>query len=273
MNHHFGELGDIWKHLPLAEILRINPPRHYWETHAGSASYPLTESLARRHGVFHFLAHAPADPVLQQSAYLQTLQELPGIYPGSPLLAMRALGRQASYIFCDTDPQSVGSLRDGVAQMRAQVIEADGVSAVGQMARQSNSKPDQIFVLIDPFLPNKRVTPESQTPLELAADLAAAGYRLMFWYAYFEREQRGWARSAIAHLAPGIELWCGDAIMPITFCYPDRSGLFGCGIVLANASLGEIDSCLRLGQALERICRSDVVPANDPTHMTFQVLR
>jgi hypothetical protein len=26
MNNHFAELGDVWKHLPLAEILRINPP-------------------------------------------------------------------------------------------------------------------------------------------------------------------------------------------------------------------------------------------------------
>jgi hypothetical protein len=38
MNNHFAELGDVWKHLPLAEILRINPPRQYCETHAGSAS-------------------------------------------------------------------------------------------------------------------------------------------------------------------------------------------------------------------------------------------
>ena len=44
MNTHFAELGDVWKHLPLAEILRINLPRQYWETHAGSASYALTES-------------------------------------------------------------------------------------------------------------------------------------------------------------------------------------------------------------------------------------
>jgi len=52
MNNHFAELGDVWKHLPLAEILRVNPPRVYWETHAGSASYVLTESPSRLHGVF-----------------------------------------------------------------------------------------------------------------------------------------------------------------------------------------------------------------------------
>ncbi len=273
MNHHYGELGDIWKHLPLAEILRLNSPRHYWETHAGSASYPLTTSPTRRHGVFHFLAQAPANHELRQTAYLQALQELPGIYPGSPLLAMRALGRKASYIFCDTDPESTKSLREAVAHLQAHVIEADGVSAIAGQAYRAGIDPRQVFVLIDPFLPNERVTPEGQTPLELAADLAAAGYRLMFWYAYFEHEQRGWGRRAIAQLAPGAELWCGDAIMPITFTYPDRAGLFGCGIVLANAGPAEIDSCQRLGQALERIYNTDVVPGNDPTQLAFQVFR
>jgi 23S rRNA A2030 N6-methylase RlmJ len=52
MNRHFAELGDVWKHLPLAEILHMDPPRVYWETHAGSASYPLTESPSRLHGLF-----------------------------------------------------------------------------------------------------------------------------------------------------------------------------------------------------------------------------
>jgi hypothetical protein len=54
MNNHFAELGDVWKHLPLAEILRINPPRQYWETHARSASYALTESPSRLHGALRF---------------------------------------------------------------------------------------------------------------------------------------------------------------------------------------------------------------------------
>ena len=60
MNTHFAELGDVWKHLPLAEVLRVNPPLHYWETHAGSAYYALTASPSRLHGVLRFLALAPA---------------------------------------------------------------------------------------------------------------------------------------------------------------------------------------------------------------------
>jgi hypothetical protein len=101
MNNHFAELGDVWKHLPLAEILRVDPPRAYWETHAGSASYPLTESPSRLHGALRFLSFAPYDPDLGSCAYLAALRHEPGVYPGSATLAMRSLGTSASYLFCD----------------------------------------------------------------------------------------------------------------------------------------------------------------------------
>jgi 23S rRNA (adenine2030-N6)-methyltransferase len=273
MNHHFGKIGDIWKHLPLAEILQLNPPSHYWETHAGSASYPLTETAARRHGVFNFVERAPADAELEACSYLRALQDLPGVFPGSPLLAIRALGQRASYLFCDIDPQSATSLRNEVAHLDARVVEGDGPTAVAAEAQLGRVEPGDVLVLIDPFFPNERFTPESPTSVELAALLALAGYRIMFWYAYFELEERGWARRAVAELAPGVELWCGDTIMPISFTYPERSGLFGCGIVLANATAAEQETCHRLGLALERISGNDIVPGNDPPYLTYQRIR
>ncbi len=67
-NRHFAAFGDVWKHLPLAEILRLKPPAHYWETHAGSAGYVLTESSTRLHGAIRFLAMAPHAPVVWRHA-------------------------------------------------------------------------------------------------------------------------------------------------------------------------------------------------------------
>src|SRR5262249_20158287 len=126
MNNHFAEPGDVWKHLPLAEILRVNPPRHYWETHAGSASYALTVSPSRLHGSLRFLSCAPGDPDLQGCAYLHALQASPGSYPGSPSLALQALGQNATYLFCDIDPESASTLRAATAGFDARVIEAKG---------------------------------------------------------------------------------------------------------------------------------------------------
>ena len=111
MNNHFAKLGDVWKHLPLAEILRVDPPRAYWETHAGSASYPLTESPSRLHGALRFLSLAPYDPDLRICAYLAALRHEPGVYPGSATLAMWSLGARASYLFCDVDPRSANGCK------------------------------------------------------------------------------------------------------------------------------------------------------------------
>jgi hypothetical protein len=273
MNPYFGDLGDIWKHLPLAEILQLNPPRHYWETHAGSASYPLTTSPARQHGVLHFLEHAPGEPELQDSSYLRALQEDPDLYPGSPLLAMRALGKKASYIFCDIDPESAANLRTKATGLDARVVEDDGVSAIADEIQHTSAEPGDVLVLIDPFLPFERITPDSQTPIELGAALAAAGYRLMFWYRYDTIDQRGWARDQLASLVPGVELWCGDTLMPAPFIFPNGSGPWGCGIVLANATPAEQSACQRLGYALERISASDLLSDNIPPRLSFQLVR
>jgi len=136
MNNHFAELGDVWKHLPLAEILRINPPRQYWETHAGSASYALTESPSRLHGALRFLSCAPCDPDLRDCAYLRDLRSSPGVYPGSPALALQALGQSAIYLFCDVDPESAASLRIATSGFAHGAISKSG----GRYARQTKSR-------------------------------------------------------------------------------------------------------------------------------------
>lgn len=251
----------------------MNPPLHYWETHAGSAHYPLTASPSRLHGALRFLACAPSEPELQGCAYLQALRTVPDVYPGSPMLATRALGQKASYIFCDIDPESAASLRTATAGLNARVIEADGVSAITREVQLACVDPADVLVHIDPFEPHERFAANSKTPVELAGWLADAGYRVFYWYGYDSVEQCGWARDEIARLALDVELWCGDTLMPASFIYPGRSGAWGCGVVLANATSVEVGVCERLGHALERISASDFLNGNDPARLRFQVMR
>jgi 23S rRNA (adenine2030-N6)-methyltransferase len=272
MNNHFAELGDVWKHLPLAEILRANPPRHYWETHAGSASYQLIASPSRLHGALRFLSFATLDPDLLSCAYLQALRASPGVYPGSPTLAMRVLGERATYLFCDTDPASAGTLRDAAAGLDVRVIEADGVSAITREVQLARFDPGDVLVHIDPFEPHERATPDAATPAELAGWLARAGYRLFYWYGYDSVDRRGWGRDEIARLAPSVELWCGDVLIPASFVYPGRSGAWGCGIVLANLTRSEARICEQLGRGLQRISETDVLEDNNPSRLAFAVM-
>ena len=55
-NPHFANLGDVWKHLLLTEVISWLQPKHYVETHAGSALYALTDDLERGLGAELFLA-------------------------------------------------------------------------------------------------------------------------------------------------------------------------------------------------------------------------
>ena len=272
MNHNFAKLGDVWKHLPLAEILRIRPPAQYWETHAGSASYPLTESPERLHGAIGFVKRAPNDQDLSGCAYLRALTSTPGVYPGSPALALGSLGINANFLFCDTDPESVASLEAASHGHSVQVIRGDGVSTVDQAAKGGIASPTDVVVHIDPFDPFERFGSGSKTPIELAAVLAADGYRVVYWYGYESENRRGWAHADISRLAPGAALWCGDTLMPAPFISPDWENEWGCGIVLANATREETAQCERLGHALSRVCRNDTLPGNIPDHLTFEVL-
>jgi hypothetical protein len=123
-NRHYAKIADVWKHLPLAELLAVERPRRYLESHAGSALYPLTRSPERDYGVRWFLDHADASPATATSAYRRLLVGLPGDggyplqYPGSAMLAMLQIGRSATYLLCDTDPESVASLRKGAEHRR-----------------------------------------------------------------------------------------------------------------------------------------------------------
>ena len=272
-NRHFGALGDVWKHLPLAEVLRLNPPLHYWEAHAGSAAYTLTESPTRLHGAFRFLSCAPDDAELAACSYLDALRAVPGMYPGSPSLAMRALGRGASYLFCDTDPESVQSLRKAGAHIGIRVVEEDGVSTVRREAAFAAVSPSDVLVHIDPYEPHERLTPDSMTPVELAASLARRGYRVFYWYGYDSIDGRGWAREEISRLAPGVDLWCGDLTIPSPFVYPERSGIWGCGVLLANMTATEAQMCAQVGRGLERISADDVLASNEPARLEFAVIQ
>src|SRR5436190_19091670 len=136
-NRHFGNIGDVWKHLVLAEVLEREPPGWYAETHAGSGAYAVAHSGGRKYGFLRFLEVAPRFPVLAQSRYraiaASYVQSDRGLYPGSALLAMTMLGDTTSYLLCDLDPDSVTDLRRWSRELglhNCEVAEADGMAAV-----------------------------------------------------------------------------------------------------------------------------------------------
>jgi 23S rRNA A2030 N6-methylase RlmJ len=114
-NPHFANLGDVWKHLLLTEVISSLRPGQYVETHAGSAIYRLAGDAERGLGAEMFLSASSGIEPMRSRPYRRHILEFARgaelSYPGLPLLAMMLLGRTCRYVFCDTDAASVADLR------------------------------------------------------------------------------------------------------------------------------------------------------------------
>ena len=100
---HAGNFADVHKHVTLLALLnalkRKDKGFFYLDTHAGRGSYDLSTPTAEASaGIGRFEAAHPAAEELRDYATLlaQLRQELrhPYLYPGSPLLAVRAMRTQ-----------------------------------------------------------------------------------------------------------------------------------------------------------------------------------
>ena len=276
-NIHFGGLGDVWKHLVLAEVLEREPPRWYAETHAGSAAYPLNREPQRDFGIWRFLAAAPRFAGLARSRYYAIAESCagasPATYPGSSLLAMTILGNNSSYLLCDLDPGSAADLRSWSGQLglrNCEVAGVDGMAAVAAYLARGEGRGDGL-VHVDPFEPDA-AGPGGGSALECAAGVADSGSALLFWYAD--------GQDAVPYGVPArlralthAPLWCGE----VTVVTRDASARVArraatpgvVGVVLAHVQPTTADACAALGQALAQAYAGATLPDGQPASLTF----
>ena len=164
--HHFhaGNFADVMKHavlIALIDAMRAQGPVRLIETHAGAGLYDLEGEVARRTGE----AEAGA-------GRLMTAAHLPGslaglkrivqaenptgdlrLYPGSPLVALAALGAGDAYVGCELRPDDAAALQTLLASRgrgaSAQALATDGYAALeARLGQASKGRGD--LVLIDP---------------------------------------------------------------------------------------------------------------------------
>lgn len=275
-NRHFGNIGDVWKHVVLAEVLERELPAWYAETHAGSGAYPVVHSGGREYGFRHFLEVAPRFPVLARSPYraiaASYVESDRGLYPGSALLAMTVLGDTTSYLLCDLDRESVTDLRRWSHELdlhNCEVAEADGMAAVAARLDSETHRPG--LVHIDPFDRDARA-PGGYSALQFAACVADSGTGLVYWYGYDEAGTQGLAHKQLAALTRA-PLWCGEVTVTganDSLGDLDHSAtLRTFGIILANVQEGTAGACSALGNALSRAYDDAVLPDGAPGILAF----
>ena len=261
-NVHYARIGDVWKHLPLAEVLTIERPGRYWESHAGSSTYPLTRSPERDYGVFLFLERAGRSSALESSAYRRLLDprergEAPTTYPGSPLIAMELLGSAGGrFVFCDLDGTSLANIAEdaralGVPSGRVRLVQGDGVSTLdGELAGLTEDEAAATFLHVDPYRPLEPGR-GGETPLGLFARAAERGVGCMLWYGFDATSGRAVVLDALRDGIAG-RAWYGE----VSLRAEDLSemgfdpGVLGCGVVMCNVSQESLAACSRMGQGL-----------------------
>jgi 23S rRNA (adenine2030-N6)-methyltransferase len=288
-NVHYGNIGDIWKHLSLAEILAIETPSVYWESHAGSSHYALTHTPERDFGIFTFARAASQSQRLNTAVYSQLLKgyEHNGqlqLYPGSPLQAMRVLQpHHATFVFCDIDPESLSTISEDRATLdlaldAVQVIQGDGIGALTRLLASFGSHEiGNTFVLLDPYQPFA-ANSEGMTSVDLFCEVSRRGGKVMLWYGF---DSAGGQQQIHQHLQhafqvhslppPGYQLWCGEVRLNAIDTPGSRfhPGVMGCGIILSNVSNPSLAACQQLGEALATVYARASLPHHQSGALTF----
>ncbi len=146
---HAGNVGDVWKHCVLAEVLRrAGTPAAYLESHAGEGAYPLgptgewTEGIGRLHDV------PPTDDALGRYLALWHRLGAERRYPGSPLLARAVLGDAAPLLLWERDAGVCARLATHVPG--ATITCGDGLAALPDAIATAERHDGTVVALIDP---------------------------------------------------------------------------------------------------------------------------
>jgi 23S rRNA A2030 N6-methylase RlmJ len=295
-NRHVGRLADIFKHLVLADLLDVQRPTLYAETHAGNAVYPeqapspgtvpaprdpVTE---RVHGVARFLDAMGRDPRLGDSAYGGILREHAAgsaTIPGSPAVAMGVLRDHATYLLCDVDSDSTADVERWAVTVglgdRVATVTADGMRAVGRRVLGGSADPRSTFVHVDPYDP-WAAGAGGVSALGLTRALIAEGVAVMYWYGFDTPARSRWAA---AELAGDVGLWCGVAMVTDGAGDTRDDGDLGAattpgtgsGVVCANVTGDATARCEVLGRALAEGYAGVPLPSGEPGGLMFEVVR
>jgi 23S rRNA A2030 N6-methylase RlmJ len=250
-NRHYGNWGDIFKHVGLAEVLALLRPGEYWESHAGAARYAWGDGPAegeRAHGIGFFVANYERLPGLRLSAYGRLLEGIvqdrkPAFVPGSPWLAMKTLGAEARrYLFCDTEAESLQSVAQaaaelGVAPGQIECIPEDGAMIVrGACMVLVENWTRSTLAVIDPYDALAPTAAEVHS-LGLWCELASRGIPSMLWYGFKDAAQGERLREEFAGAVEKARLG-RNGVQRFEAALrdgPSAAGLLlGCGLLTAN---------------------------------------
>ena len=255
---HAGNVGDVWKHAALVEVLRRAAAGGqrvtYVETHAGEGAYDLGPTGEWSEGIGRLWTTADGDDSLARYVVLCRRlgagAERPTRYPGSPALARAVLGPDADLALWERDPATCARLAGRLrADAHAEVHEGDGLAALTDELRAAERHADAVVALLDP--PWSRKSDWTLVPDTLAH--ALAGTRRTCAILWYPVKSQTRPNAMLARLeAAGVG--GANAELITTPLEHQRNRLNGSGVLLVGPPAGTLEALAALGPAVGARC-------------------
>lgn len=257
---HAGNVGDVWKHCVLIEVLRraaaVPGGVAYVESHAGEGGYALgptgewTEGIGR---VWDAVDGDGNDAVARYVALCRTHGAggaRPERYPGSPVLAHALLGAAAPIALWERDPTACERLAAALPPSGSvRVTVGDGLAALPNAVRDAEAGGAHVVALVDPPFTQKPdwiAVPDAV----IAAAQASARATLLLWYPLksLTRPNAMIARCKAAGVAATV------AELVTTPLEHQRARLNGSGMILVRPPDGVLTSIAAAAPVLGARC-------------------
>ncbi len=267
---HAGNVGDVWKHCALIEVLRRLAAEtaavHYVETHAGEGLYPLGATGEWTEGIGR-LWSAPdlEDGVVAR--YVGLCRRLaagaapPEWYPGSPLFAGAVLGAEAPLTLWERDSDAFARLAKHVGNApNTRLVDGDGLVALASVAdgdvgplaattRERGGVALRTVVLVDPPWTHKADWIAVPDALARAA-VALSDACLVLWYPVKSLTRPNAMHARLA--AAGVATTLAELITtPLT---SRRHRLNGSGVLLVRPPAGTLEALAAAAPVIGRLC-------------------
>lgn len=241
---HAGNHADVLKHSVLLAVLdHFNQKdKPYWviDTHAGAGGYRLDSGRAREHaehdsGIGRLWQREDLPPLLKRYVDAIRIDNPDGKlnrYPGSPLLALRAMRPADRLRLFELHPADVKLLAQNIAgavpdaQKRVAIRQEDGFTGMKVLLPPP---PRRGLVLIDPSYEDKRDYYLVVAALKAGLERFATG-TFMLWYPLLQKNESITLAGKLEKLAPD---WL-NVTLTVQPPASDGVGMHGSGVFIIN---------------------------------------
>ena len=283
---HYGNIGDVWKHLPLCSILEIEQPRTYVETNSASPHYLLDRSPRREYGVYTFFKRMKQSALLRKSLYTNLISKMKEnqdkltAYLGSPGLSMRILGTNSKeLIYFDLEKEALNRIQEHSRMLglqdKVKTLNTDSIMATLEMLPALNSD-DLIF--FDPYYPFKEGK-GGNSFFDVFINSTEHQIMSIFWYCYFTLKEKHKIKKKIRESVmsnPIVDKNVKSFEILLKIIEEDsltvNPGVLGCGLLVSNLSSRSLKTLNDQSSELVKIYRGTKLFGKYPGDLIKEII-